>query len=212
MPLKRLKHRVVNWLLKDIVLEEIKAKKIVDVGGPQGTGYLNKIKFDALTSDPTLAEGLMWFRSDLDELRFSPDGTTAETIYPSYPASPIVVTASDVLRHSNDAEKNLTVSGTYVKAKEIISAVSGRWRVYFEMRVETGGNVYGRVYRNGSAYGAEHVTTSTSYVSFTDDLNFGAGDYIQLYVKSDYANNSVYVRNFRLLGNINYAFGYNTLT
>jgi hypothetical protein len=30
----------------------------------------------SLTEDPPLAPGMLWFRSDLGELRFSPDGTT----------------------------------------------------------------------------------------------------------------------------------------
>jgi hypothetical protein len=29
-----------------------------------------------LTEDPPLVPGMLWFRSDLGELRFSPDGTT----------------------------------------------------------------------------------------------------------------------------------------
>lgn len=73
---ERIRRKLLEWLLKD-GLPEIKVGQ-------------NTVKIDSesvtlasLTADPTLAEGKLFFRGDLDELRFSPDGATTKTVYPS---------------------------------------------------------------------------------------------------------------------------------
>jgi len=74
--LARLKRRIVNWLLRDVVIDELKVRRIRDVGN---TGYFNSIVLDALTSDPSLVAGKVWYRSDLGELRFT-DGVIPRPI------------------------------------------------------------------------------------------------------------------------------------
>jgi len=116
---------------------------------------------------------------------------------------------SDILRHSNDTEK-ITDAGSYVKVKEIFNNISGIWRVKFDMKALSGVTAYGRIYRDGTAYGTERSTTSTSYVTFTQDLRFDVTDRIQLFLRSSgYAS---YASNFRLYGDIIDAIAYNTLT
>ncbi|MEM4765484.1 MAG: hypothetical protein QXE85_00170 [Nitrososphaerota archaeon] len=44
---------------------------------------LTSITLAGLTSDPPLARGRLWFRSDLNELRWTPDGTTVYVIDPA---------------------------------------------------------------------------------------------------------------------------------
>jgi len=53
------------------------------------TAFLQHVDFDDRTTDPTLSSGLMWFRSDLGVLRYSPDGsTTRDLTYGPPPAPP----------------------------------------------------------------------------------------------------------------------------
>jgi len=75
--MKKLKQKLVNWLLKDVVVDELKVQRIrVGSGTTIVTGSC--IDFPGLTSDPTLAAGRVWFRSDLKKFRFSPDGSTVK--------------------------------------------------------------------------------------------------------------------------------------
>ncbi|MEM1555452.1 MAG: hypothetical protein QXM54_02860 [Desulfurococcaceae archaeon] len=69
--LKRIKKKFVEWLLKDI--DAIKVGK--------GTCILTSdfLELASLTSDPSLAAGRLWFRSDLRRLRYS-DGARAYSI------------------------------------------------------------------------------------------------------------------------------------
>jgi hypothetical protein len=90
--------------------------------------------------------------------------------------------ASANYRNTNDAEKT-TISATYVKLKEMkLNAALAGCRVHFQLKTDGGVTVYGRVYKNGVAVGAEHSTTSAIYVDFTDDLSgLVANDLIQIY-------------------------------
>jgi len=106
--------------------------------------------------------------------------------------------ASDSIRLSSDSEKCLDPFTTWTKAKEIKVLRTGYFRVSFDIRVEGSSTVYGEVYRNDSPYGGTRSTTSTTYVSFSQDLFFEMGDLVQLYVKAATADVYVYVRNFRI--------------
>lgn len=46
------------------------------------------VELSPLTSDPSLAEGRLWFRSDEDEKRWSPDGTNVEALSTATVGSP----------------------------------------------------------------------------------------------------------------------------
>jgi len=79
MLLKRLKSKIVNWLLKDVEVQKLIVKSL-QVGNKTITIDANKIVFPPLTSDPNLAQGAIWYRSDLNEWRYSPDGSTVESL------------------------------------------------------------------------------------------------------------------------------------
>lgn len=106
---------------------------------------------------------------------------------------------------SNPDERS-TNSVTYVKLKETI--LTGFYhgmdtlRTYFELRTSYPVySAYGRVYRNDSAVGAERSTTSTTYVSFTQDISgWMPNDKYQIYVRQANDNYIAYVRNQRILG------------
>jgi len=113
--------------------------------------------------------------------------------------------ASDTLQFSNDTERH-TASATYVKLKEIlINEAINAVRIKFDLKVSAGSGiyVYGRIYKNGVAMGTERSTTSTSYVTFSEDFAgpFVAGDLIQLYGRKDTVY-ECYVRNLRLYWDI----------
>jgi hypothetical protein len=97
-----------------------------------------------------------------------------------------------------------TTSPTYVKLKEFYVAKlipkTSKLKIYFELASGVSGvNAYARIYRNGSPYGTERVNNSTTYASYTEDLEFSEGDYIQLYAKCDYEGYAL-VQNFRIQG------------
>jgi len=125
---------------------------------------------------------------------------------------------SDNLKASSDNVQN-TTSASYTKIKEITVAdyapkISdkdiGKLRIKFDLATNnTSVAAYGRIYKNGSAVGTERSTQSTSYVTFTEDLEFKAGDKIQLYAHSN-GTSIASVRNFRIYADgICLSCGYN---
>jgi hypothetical protein len=111
------------------------------------------------------------------------------------------VSASDNEVTTNSANTS-TGSLTYVKLKETkYNDVSGTIRVKFKMTTQTSTSdlVYGRIYKNGVAYGTEWSTNQQdpAYDEFTDDLSFSSGDLIQLYGKSS-SGTSQYFKDFKL--------------
>ena len=123
---------------------------------------------------------------------WTPDGYKAE--------------ASDNLRASNDAVASIT-SSSYTKLKSITVPkhyYSAILRVKFDMaEIPAGGpTAYGQVYKNGVAIGTEQSTTSGTYVTFSEDIDFGElneGDTIELWAKDD-AGNTAMVEHFRIYG------------
>jgi len=124
-----------------------------------------------------------------------------------------VIRPSDNILHRNDAEKN-TANDTPTKLKEIIISVSGKYRVKFDIKSGDGTQVKAQIYRNGSAYGTEQSTTSTDYVTKSEDLRFNAGDLVQLYVWCTTTGVGIvaYVKNLRLCGVPIRGIAYNTLS
>lgn len=77
-----------------------------------------------------------------------------------------------------------STSTSYVKVGEVVCVANGTVNTYMGLRDGSGvaGYVYGRVYVNGVAVGAERSTSSDSYVYFSEDITVNYGDLIQLYV------------------------------
>jgi len=116
---------------------------------------------------------------------------------------------SDVLRKSDDAEAG-TLSTSYVKMKSIVFYPEGpigkaELRIKFDLKATSGETASGRIYRNGVAIGTERSTTSTTYVTYTEDIKgWKIGDTIELWAKSypgTYAPGAT-VRNFRVYADI----------
>ena len=92
--------------------------------------------------------------------------------------------ASDTLQLSSPGEET-TGAAAYEKQKEIQILIPGEYRVNFWMKHTVGGageDAYGKIYKNGAAFGVEKHTDSAAYASMGDeDLTFDMGDYLQLY-------------------------------
>jgi hypothetical protein len=112
---------------------------------------------------------------------------------------------SDNILQANDAVVAYSATVTYAKLKTIQLLTLRRQRetirTYFEMETSNSTvTAYGRVYKNGVAFGTERSTTSTSYVSFSEDLLFAEGDTVELWGHVSSTGYNEYVRNFRILG------------
>ena len=64
-----IRKRILEWLLKDVLIEEIRVRRLrvgntIDIPG-------DYIDMSPLTSDPSLAEGRMWYRSDENVIKYS---------------------------------------------------------------------------------------------------------------------------------------------
>lgn len=77
--IKRFKRLLANWLLKDVVLEELRVRDL-RVGNGTVRVRGSYIDLPGLTSDPALAAGRVWFRSDTGEIKHSPDGSTTKAL------------------------------------------------------------------------------------------------------------------------------------
>ncbi len=102
----------------------------------------------------------------------------------------------DMLLASANTEKTTTATD-YTKVKEIKVGCDGALRVKHDAKSAVTGESRSQVYKNGVAWGAEVVSTTTTYATTSEDL-FGckARDLIQLYNKK-VAQNSV-IRNFQI--------------
>jgi hypothetical protein len=92
-----------------------------------------------------------------------------------------------------------TANTSYTKLKEIRVARGGQINAYFELKTSNAGDiVYGRVYVNGVAAGAEYNSTSETYAPHNDNISVDVGDLVQLYAKRVVTATQAYVRNFRI--------------
>jgi hypothetical protein len=124
------------------------------------------------------------------------------SLYPSIQSIPDpLIAPSDNILFNNPTERY--VQGTTVtKLKETRVCNMGKIRTYFEMRsAGTGNTAYGQVYKNGVAVGTLRSTTSTTYVSFTEDIDgwFG-GDLYQIYGYALLSAGYCYVQNQQIRG------------
>ncbi|GAH11897.1 unnamed protein product [marine sediment metagenome] len=110
-----------------------------------------------------------------------------------------VISASDNLLMSSDGEKT-NQEASMTKEKEFKIFCSGVYRVKVEVKSGNGSTAQARVYKNGAAHGDFHAQADT-YAEFEEDLEFDRDDLVQLYATKS-ASTDVFVRNFRLCGDI----------
>ena len=110
------------------------------------------------------------------------------------------ITLSDVIANSNDTERS-TSSTSYTKVKESqLKEDFNVLRIKFTLRTSSyGGDVaYGKIYKNGVAFGTERSTQDVSGVEFSEDFtNLNKYDLIQVYCHSSNTIYAAHVSNFR---------------
>jgi len=99
---------------------------------------------------------------------------------------------SDIL-YRDDATVTAS-STTMVKKKECLILMSGKYTTSFDGA--SPGDY--QIYKNGSPYGTLR-SPGSGWVTYTEVLNFDAGDTYELWMKKAGVSNAV-ARNFRLLG------------
>ena len=114
---------------------------------------------------------------------------------------------SDNILHHHDDETSKQYGGTWVKAKEItlntLNPSSLTLRIQYKCKANSSnGSNSSKIYKNGEAYGPAHNPASTSWKTYTDDLEFAQGDKIQVYVYCNSGTQRVYIKEFRILGEI----------
>jgi len=136
----------------------------------------------------------------LDEDNMASDSATVLATQQSikkYVDDSFAVTAGDNLLQRADTERS-TSSNSFVKAKEISVAMGGTYRILFDMKHTLASQgAEGQIFKNGVAFGTLRATSSTTYVNFTEDLVFAAGDLIQLFHRVP-GSGEVQTRNFIL--------------
>jgi len=78
-----------------------------------------------------------------------------------------------------------TGATSYTKLMSCVVGVDGIYRVVFNLATtNAGATAYGRVYKNGVAYGTERSNNTTGGgVQYSEDLSFSGGDSIEIYGK-----------------------------
>jgi hypothetical protein len=105
------------------------------------------------------------------------------------------------LRHSDDAEEMLSnTNWAKVKQFQFTDGLLGQIRVWFSLKKfeNSPGDAYGRIYKNGVAYGTQQTATA-AYQVFSEDFTFDwePGDTCELWVYSA-SGVDVYVQEFRI--------------
>lgn len=91
-----------------------------------------------------------------------------------------------------------TVTYTYTKFKEIKVNYGSSVRVKFDLSTaDISSNAIAKIYVNDIAVGIERSTNSTSYITYSEDIEIKGGDYIQIYMKTSNGY-SAQLKNFGL--------------
>lgn len=195
------KNRVLfRWFDKDkVYISETLSYNEVDtpstqtlfkvLGTPPATAKYYRIRLVGGFND-TDVSGSVWFDA------VTVDISSADDVY----------NGGDELVISNDASAT-TTSTSYVLLKEIIVARSGRLRIEFDLNTSAGFYplVYGQIYINGVAVGAERsMSGSGGAVTYTEDVGgIRASDAVQIYAKTT-AVDAAEITNFRLYSKYNF--------
>ncbi len=172
--LRRFKQRLVNWLLRDVVVERLKVRYVI-VGDPAKLLSDGTVVFAPLTSNPsTLEAGKLWYRSDLDAWYYSPDGTTAKQLGGGYPPDNTYICL--------DANSNLTICDDSVDYSKVNILIGYLWRKVTTFPSTTDG---GATITN-SSYAVDLDTTTYAYATVSSDsvtIDLGSNLEWYMYIK-----------------------------
>lgn len=162
-----------------------------------GVGQAEIARLVGAADPTTLVEGMLWYLDSDDRLYYRRASDTAKLAVDN--AS--TVSAGDLLIYSNDWVMTLSDTPTYTKKFVIPIPLNGTIRVKFDVWFVSGNGslAYGRIYRNGTAVGTEQSTTSTSFVTMSEDISgWSAGDACELYIHAQNTLDDVEAQNLRV--------------
>jgi len=109
--------------------------------------------------------------------------------------SAITISAGNNIAIKRTNQKNN--SGTsFDEMHKITVGYSGTIRIEFNLKASSGYSAIGQIFKNGSACGYLRTTSSTTYVSYTEDIAVIAGDRLTMELKSSYYQKSAYCSSF----------------
>jgi hypothetical protein len=201
--LNTLKGKLLNWLLKDVVVEEIRTKKLVDKGN---TFYVDIADFDHNTIDGSRTESQMWYNSTDHVLRYRNDTGTVDI----GGGAEYTATSTELMIHNN-ATARQAYTEVYVKLKEIdlgSDLTITPTNIMTEFTYGMGGPVtrYARVYKNGVAHGTERSTSAGGSATHQESLSFDEDDLYQVYGKTNDDADYVLIEKQRVFGVIALGF------
>jgi len=114
-----------------------------------------------------------------------------------------IISPNDTLLLGFANTEGTAYNTTYVQYKEIRVGIKGMYRVKFSLKSQNGSWLaYGKIYKNGLALGTERSTVSTSYVTFTEDLDFDCLDLLQLWTKVQNVSWASYWKDLKIYGDL----------
>lgn len=201
--LQKIKEKLVNWLLRGVVVEEIKTKKLVDKGN---TLYVDIADFDHNASDPgSPTESQMWYNSTDHVLRYRNNVETIDVggdgllnVKQDFLRAVGEPTSGDYALYAGtgDPDWNDCLKETIVASKSgtLTADIEGVFRSNVATRTAIVRTLKGAVQEGYAS------TTSTSYTScdtsFTDDVVIDETYEIKLQIRGDpespYTYNTAY--------------------
>jgi len=195
--LKKLKKFLLKWLftdkevLKEVVIPYLKVRDLNT--DPVWASYID---FEELTSDPSLAPGRMWYRKDLDQWRYSPDGTVVKTMG-----------ISNVVGHfvGDDTEKSVVGTTPTVLKWHYIGLVSdvtySKAVFVLEGKVTSGTGYYDIVINGNTATTLQTTSTVYTFMKATVDISGLSADSIhkiEIRVYNSDSSGTTYLRVYEL--------------
>ena len=206
--MKRIKKKIAWWLIKDLLTDgvpRIKVKEKIEIGDPAKLLKDGTIVFAPLTSDPsTLEAGKMWFRSDLKEWRYSPDGSNVSTFHTIIAATPDEVAGEFMKQSDNDYLANLlenvfsadyaasVLNSSKITVGKVVDILSSTNITPSKIRaIASSSNISGsRLYDILSNFLSSSYTTYDNFAALIDGGigkdGFGEDDVASLFNNTDY--------------------------
>jgi hypothetical protein len=109
-------------------------------------------------------------------------------------------TASNTLQQSADTEESCGSNNTvHTLLKSIQVFMAGTIRVKFDLHSDVTYGGSAQIYKNGVAYGTGRNKNDVNYTTYSEDLIFAVGDFVQVYAwASGGGSGNAFVRNFRI--------------
>lgn len=127
--------------------------------------------------------------------------TTVDTVVDSLLASPRpgYVPSDDVIVASNP--NDTTVSTTFVTVKSFLFATRSVFRISYAIKTGNAGTtVTANIFKNTVAFGTERQVLGVTPTSYTEELVFETGDFLELMIKTDNASYWAGCENMEICG------------